>query len=113
MYKQLAAYAAALIRKPETFVVAVNGEDVVWGLRKDGKPAYAIQDMDKISILGAIRGANEVLCAYDSRKALNSLYRAVELVGRRRYGVKYTEADHRTAVAILEFVARNGGVEVL
>lgn len=107
MYKSIAAYAAALIRKPSTFVPAktLGDGDIVWGYDKSGGPAYTLNHLYTFSILGAMRAAHEAMGA--DVRSYNSLDKYVRQYAKTMFGSNYlADLTHDQAVAVLMSVAK-------
>jgi hypothetical protein len=108
MYKQLAAFAAALIVSPERYVpvFAIGNEIPVWGLSKTGEQCYSkLVRAHKLSILGAMRAASENIGG--GSRAYNPLDREARRVAFDRYGAdKLADLDHELAVQVLLTIAK-------
>lgn len=106
MYKQMAAYAIAIIRDERSFIPATIDGNPVWGIGKSGAYMYSnLAYADRLSILGAMRAAQEEFQGSDSR-AYNTLDRYVRHYARELYGKSITDLDHIECLEVLRIVAK-------
>ena len=108
MYKQLAAYSAALIATEQKYIplFALGSDSPIWGLTRDGQPMYRLlRSAHKLSIVGAMRCANDELLA--GTKAYNNLDRLVRHTALTLYGRQYlSDLSWSEAYSVLITVAR-------
>src|SRR6476660_198582 len=107
MYKQMAAFAAALIAKPDRYipVFAFSDGAPTWAITDTGRQCYSnlATAAHKLSILGAMRAASESL---GGSRAYNTLDREVRRIAFETYGAtKLCDLDHELSVKILLAVA--------
>lgn len=106
MYKQMAAYAIAIIRNERSFIPAIIDGSPVWGVDKGGKYIYSnLAYADRLSILGAMRAAQEEFDGSGSR-AYNTLDRYVRHYAQDVYRKSATELDHVECLEVFRIVAK-------
>ncbi len=108
MYKQIAAYAAALIVQPGKFTRAIQQDGVVYGISRQGKYMYDDLHMaDQLSILGAMRAG--CLALDNDLKSYNYLDKAVKRAILSLYPdstMKAVDLDAHKAYTVLIAVAK-------
>lgn len=107
MYQALAAYAAAVLAsQPDKFIKGRIDEFPVWGITATGGQIHTnLHRAHKLSILGAMRLANDVLGG--GTRAYNSLDKAVRNTTSTMYGIDdFLVLDADRAIAVLLNVAR-------
>lgn len=97
LYKSYAAYALALLRKD--FVSIRQGDDICFGLNKDGVPVISWMTVEKFSLLGALRYAKEDIGG--SLRVYNTVYGLIVKLAREWYDKSIYELDHAETLNIL------------